>query len=123
MSDEDPEVMRNRAENAKRLAAEGLPPEIELKRKTILRWNGDPPAPQVTHWTKRGVFIIRAHTPGKTTLVLFGNDKLGAAEHDPRMVALQLFNGAFDKELGFTASEWLPQNLAGWNDSRWLAGQ
>jgi hypothetical protein len=116
MSNEDPEVVRNRAENAARLAAEALPPEIEFKRKKFLYWNGDPPAPQITHWTKRGVFTIRANTPRLTSLVLFGDVSLGVADSDPRSVARILFNGSFDRDLGFAASEWLPSTLAGWND-------
>ena len=119
MSDEDSGVMHKRAENAARVTAIALPPGIELKRRKILDWNGDPPAPQVTHWTKHGVFIIRAQTPGKTTVVLFDNVNLGSADDDPRTVARQLFEGAFNKELGFAASELLPPSLAGWNDSRW----
>jgi hypothetical protein len=114
--DDDTEVMRKRAENAARVAADALPPKIQLKRNRFRDWNGDPPAPQITHWTKRGVFIIRANTPHLTSLVLFNKVQLGHGDYDPRRVAKVLFNGAFDKGLGFAASEWLPPDLAGWND-------
>jgi hypothetical protein len=115
MSD-DPEVMRNRAANAARLAANALPPEIELKLKRFGDWNGDPPAPELTHWTERGVFSIRAHAPHQVCSVLFDGVHLGFADYLPTVAARNLFNGAYDKELGFTASEWVPPTLAGWND-------
>jgi hypothetical protein len=113
---EDPEVIRNREANAARLAAEALPPYIELKRKQFWKWNGDPPAPELTHWTNRGVFSIRGHTPGKVSLVLFDGVELGFASDEPRAAARNLFEGKFDKELGFAASELVPPTLAGWND-------
>jgi hypothetical protein len=113
---DDPEVMRNRAANAARLAANALPPEIELKLKRFWYWNGDPPAPEITHWTKRGVFSIRAQTPHIVVSVGFNGEDLGIADYSPGMAAKLLFQGAFDKELGFAASEWVPLTLAGWND-------
>lgn len=116
MSDDDPEVIRNRVENDARLAAEALPSHIELKRRRFLGWNGDLPAPQITHWTRRGVFMIRANKPRLTSLVLFENVERGSADYDPRSAATTIFRGAFDKDLGFAASEWLPPTLAGWND-------
>jgi len=116
MRDDDPEVIRNRAANAERLAANALPEEIEIKRKRFWYWNGDHPAPQLTHWTARGVFTIRAHTPGKATAVYFNKTFLGHADSDPRAAAKNLFRGSFDEELGFKASELVPPTLAGWND-------
>jgi hypothetical protein len=113
---DDPEVMRNRAANAARLAANALPPEIELKLKRFWYWNGDPPAPEITHWTKRGVFSIRAQTPHIVCSVRFNGEDLGIADYNPGLAALLLFRGAFDKELGFAASELIPPTLAGWND-------
>lgn len=117
MSD-DPEVIRNREANAARLAASTLPPEIDLKRKKFWYWNGDPPAPQITHWTKRGVFSIRAHTPGKVASVLFNDVHLGFTDADPSQAAKILSDGGFDKELGFAATGLVPPSLAGWNDGR-----
>jgi hypothetical protein len=113
---DDPEVIRNRAANAARLAANALPPALELKIKRFGNWNGDPPAPELTHWTKRGIFSIRAHTPHRLCSVLFDGAHLGFADYLPIVAARNLFNGAYDKELGFTASEWVPPTLAGWND-------
>jgi hypothetical protein len=113
---DDPEVMRNRAANAARLAAEALPPEIELKLRRFWRWNGSSPPPQITHRTRRGVFIIRAQTPRKTTEVFFDQKSLGSADSDPRSVARQLFNGAFDSDLGFRACDFVPSSLAAWDD-------
>ena len=115
MSD-DPEVMRNRAANAARLAANALPPEIELKLKRFWIWNGDLPAPEITHWTNRGVFAIRAYTPRQVTSVLFNDVHLGFADYTPTRAAQNVFDGAFDKELGFAASEFVPPTLADWND-------
>jgi hypothetical protein len=113
---DDPEVIRNRAANTARLAANALPPGIELKLKWFWYWNGDPPAPEFTHWTPRGVFAIRAHTPRKVASVLFRGVYLGFADYHPMTAARNLFEGAFDKELGFGASEFVPPTLAGWND-------
>jgi hypothetical protein len=113
---DDPEAMRNRAANAARLAANALPAEIELKLKRFGYWNGDPPAPEITHWTTRGVFSIRAQTPHIVVSVGFNGEDLGIADYNPGLAAKLLFQGAFDKELGFAASEWVPPMLAGWND-------
>jgi hypothetical protein len=115
MSD-DPEVIRNRKANAARLAASTLPPEIVLKLNKFWNWNGDPPAPQITHWTKRGVFSIRAYTPHKVASVLFNDAHLGFIDYNPALAAKVLSNGGFDKELGFAATGLVPPNLAGWND-------
>jgi hypothetical protein len=116
VSDDDPEVIRNRAANAARLAANALPPEIEIKRKRFWAWNGDPPPPEITHWTSRGVFTIRAYTPQLVTSVLFNAVHLGFADSSPMRAAQNVFDGAYDKELGFAASELVPPTLAGWND-------
>jgi hypothetical protein len=113
--DPDPELSRKRATNAARVADNELPPPIALKRVRILRWNGEAPPPQVTHWTKRGAFAIRAHTPGKVTEVLFDNRHLGFGG-DPTTAARNLFEGSYDAELGFAALELVPSRLNEWND-------
>jgi hypothetical protein len=61
------------------------------------------------------------HTPpAKSSSVLFNGAHLGFADYDPRTVARNPFEGAFDKEPGFGASEFVPPTLAGWNE---LGGQ
>lgn len=113
---DDPEIIRNRAENAARLAADAYPAAIEMKRQKFSYWNGDPPAPQITHWTNRGTFAIRGHTPRKTTSVLFNGKHLGFGSDVLSSVAESLFQGAYNKELGFPASDLIPPTLHGWND-------
>jgi hypothetical protein len=109
--------LRKRAVNAARVAADELPAPIALKRNKILRWDGVEPAPQVTHWTNRGVFVIRALTPGKVTEVLFADRHLGYGDNDPRATARHLFQGSYNKELGFAASDCVPARLNDWNDT------
>jgi hypothetical protein len=103
------------AELERRRANSELPPAIALKRNKILRWNGQAPAPQVTHWTKRGVFAVRAFTPGKVTEIRFDDRHLGFGDNDPQTAAHYLFRGSYDAELGFAASECVPA-AQDWND-------
>lgn len=93
--------------------------DIERKQAQIWSWNGDKPAPKVTHWTSRGTFAIRAHTPGKpptTTEVLFNDMHLGFGSGFIANDASNLYRGSYDKELGFKASEILPADISQWND-------
>lgn len=92
--------------------------DIERKAKQFWSWNGDDPAPKITHWTSRGTFTIRPCTPGRppTTEVLFNNRHLGYGGGYIVNDALNLYRGSYDQELGFKASEVLPAEISQWND-------
>lgn len=91
---------------------------IERRLMKFWTWNGDTPAPCFSHWTSRGTFMIRACTPGQPTIneVLFNGSRLGFGLY-PISDARNLADGAYNKELGFPASEvGVPAFLEEWNN-------
>jgi hypothetical protein len=94
------------------------PPGLDRKLTAFWSWNGDLPAPRITHWTTRGTFAIEAVTPGQPpiTQVLFNGRRLGFGHH-PLWDARNLYKGSYDTELGSKASEYgVPEDLIDWND-------
>lgn len=89
---------------------------LDQKLTMFWTWNGERPAPQFTHWTNRGTFMIRACTPGRpaTNEVLFNGTRLGFGAY-PLNDAMNLYRGSYDKELGFPASQLVPPTLDAWN--------
>ncbi|WP_316201604.1 MULTISPECIES: hypothetical protein [unclassified Bradyrhizobium] len=95
----------------------GIPQWMMAKWQRFVNWNGDPPAPEFSHWTGRGVFTIRAQTPGKACAVLFNERLLGYGDYLFLYgVASNLHRGSYDKELGFEAASLVPGSLEDWNN-------
>lgn len=84
--------------------------------KKIWMWNGDPPAPQITHWTPLGRISLVAATPRKTCSVQWNGKHIGYDDINPMFAVANFAAGRYDKDFGFSVSEIAPKNLKDWNN-------
>lgn len=98
-------------------------PEADLQARMFRfwRWNGEPPAPQFTHWTSEGTIIIRIVQPIFASAVIWrGRDTneavLGNGSAHPDQVAYLIARGEYDKDAGFAISALVPADLSQWNN-------
>lgn len=95
---------------------------IDRKLKAFFFWNGEPPVPQITHWTAEGTVTIRGKTPQIATEVVWrGRDNpearvLGGDGDNPYWPARNLRAGNYDRDAGFLISALVPEHLHDWND-------
>lgn len=96
--------------------------EVNRRIHQFYDWNGDPPAPQFTHWTPVGTMIMRVSTPLFTCAVIWrpkdgGERILGYGSIHVVHVAQLVARGEYDRDLGFPASNLnIPANVIDWNN-------
>jgi len=90
-------------------------PEGQISSKFVL-WNGDGPAPKLSHRTEQGTITIRASLPKSTTEVLWNGEHIGFDVIWVHLVLANLIQKKYDHDFGFAISELVPPELGRWND-------
>lgn len=92
------------------------PEQVDAICTKFFNWNGDAPAPFVSHWTPQGVIKIVGKTSRISSNVYFNDRLIGPDTNYPFVVATNIAEGKFDDDAGFKLSELAPRSLAGWNN-------
>lgn len=90
--------------------------EVDALLAKFYNWNGDQPAPKLTHWTSSGVIKIVLKTPRISSDVYFDGNLIGSDTDNPWFVTANIAEGKFDDDAGFKLSDIAPKDLAGWNN-------
>lgn len=95
--------------------------ELEKRMMKFWRWNGDPPAPQFSHWTSQGSVIVRAATAAKASVVIWKpkdgeENRLGYDDINPHFPLNNVVKGKYDDDAGVPISQLVPSDWATWND-------
>lgn len=95
--------------------------DITAMTNRFMDWDGEPPAPQFTHWTAEGTIVLRPATPRFTTEVIWrpkDGDEVhaGYGSPFPSSAANLIKRGGHDKDAGYPLSQIVPEYLEQWNN-------
>ena len=93
-----------------------LPPiDIEAIWKKFYSWNGEAPAPFISHRTADGTLRVEMSIPLKTVKVFWNGRFLGHDDYMLGYVARNISLGRYDHDAGVKLSEIIPPSPADWN--------